>query len=385
MTSRSRKADTGPSTRAVTDRPTAVVVGGGFFGCALAIHLARSRDRVVLLEREPQLMARASLRNQARVHRGYHYPRSLRTGIRSRANYERFVADHSDAIDQSFESVYAIARNSSRVSANQFRLFCDRIGAPVRDAGRAISRLFDPELIEATFLVEEATFNATAIALAFETELERARVEVHLGQDVRRLVAVEGGVGVTCADDPTRTRYLAPEVFACVYGATNELLGRSGQPLIPLRQQDAELALIRVPDELKAIGVTVMDGPYFSALPYPPQPGIHTLSHVRFTPRMTVDGRPDQPRSAANVTPGTAYRYMIQDARRYLPVLGDSEYLGSFHETKVVPLEDDQSDGRPILVHQPAAIPGLTFVVGGKLDNVYDVLERLDQATLVGA
>ena len=57
----------------------AVIIGGGFYGAAIAVYLAKQRGlkRITLIEREPTLLARASYNNQARVHNGYHYPRSL--------------------------------------------------------------------------------------------------------------------------------------------------------------------------------------------------------------------------------------------------------------------------------------------------------------------
>src|SRR5579885_916196 len=88
----------------------ALVIGGGFFGCSVAEHLARQGDSVVLLEREPELMTRASFNNQARVHQGYHYPRSLLTGLRSRVNFERFAAVYGECIDRSFTKLYAVGR-----------------------------------------------------------------------------------------------------------------------------------------------------------------------------------------------------------------------------------------------------------------------------------
>lgn len=70
----------------------AVVIGGGFYGCAIAVFLARQRNwRVCLVEQEKALMTRASYNNQARVHNGYHYPRSFVTAYRSRINLPRFL------------------------------------------------------------------------------------------------------------------------------------------------------------------------------------------------------------------------------------------------------------------------------------------------------
>ena len=69
----------------------AIVIGGGFYGVVIAIYLARQRglQRVTLVEREGALLTRASYNNQARVHNGYHYPRSILTAYRSRASSAR--------------------------------------------------------------------------------------------------------------------------------------------------------------------------------------------------------------------------------------------------------------------------------------------------------
>ena len=48
----------------------AIVIGGGFYGAAIAIYLRvqRGLSRVVLIEREKELLSHASYVNQARVH-----------------------------------------------------------------------------------------------------------------------------------------------------------------------------------------------------------------------------------------------------------------------------------------------------------------------------
>src|SRR4051812_44592454 len=90
----------------------AVVIGGGFYGARLALHLRQLGRTVLLLEREAALLRRASLVNQARVHGGYHYPRSILTSLRSRRNYARFHEEYRDCVVDSFAHYYAIARAS---------------------------------------------------------------------------------------------------------------------------------------------------------------------------------------------------------------------------------------------------------------------------------
>jgi glycine/D-amino acid oxidase-like deaminating enzyme len=64
----------------------AIITRGGFYGCCLALYLRRDVLRVVVLEREDDLPLRASRRNQARIHAGFHYPHSLTTALRSLLN-----------------------------------------------------------------------------------------------------------------------------------------------------------------------------------------------------------------------------------------------------------------------------------------------------------
>jgi L-2-hydroxyglutarate oxidase LhgO len=159
----------------------AVIIGGGFYGSAIAIYLAKNIGlrRVILLEREPELLMRASYNNQARIHNGYHYPRSFTTAFRSRINFSRFVLDWSQVVKQDFTKLYAIARYNSKVTAKQFERFCHEIGANIKPAGASLKQLFEPRLIEDVFIVEEYAFDSTRLAEWAVKELQDAGVEIN--------------------------------------------------------------------------------------------------------------------------------------------------------------------------------------------------------------
>src|SRR3954468_22635417 len=140
-----------------------IIIGGGVYGARMALALRAERQSVLLLEREPTLLGRASLINQARVHQGYHYPRSLLTAVRSRQNYDRFRAEYSDAVYESFDHYYAIARNDSKTTAAQFLQFCKRVDAPATAAPDHIRKLFDSSRIEDVVLVRECAFDAVKL------------------------------------------------------------------------------------------------------------------------------------------------------------------------------------------------------------------------------
>src|SRR5215813_1419878 len=154
--------------------------------------LRKTGRSVVLVEREPALLSRASLRNQARVHNGYHYPRSLLTALRSRLNYGRFLDEYADCVDRSFPHYYAIARGASKVTETQFAEFCRRIGAPLLSPPVAVKRLFDSSRIDAVFEVQECAFDADRLRARVTRDLHEAGVDVSLETEA---VRVRDGLG----------------------------------------------------------------------------------------------------------------------------------------------------------------------------------------------
>ena len=356
----------------------AVVVGGGFFGCSLALMLAgRKRgSRVLLLEREPRLLMRASARNQARVHGGYHYPRSILTGLRSRVNCPRFLGDFSDCIDRSFKHYYAVARRQSHVTARQFELFCSRIEASLQPAPAEVRELFQHDLIERVYQVEEFAFDADKLREALLERLAAARVEVRTGAAVEQ---VSAGLHVRLASGD---EVQAPRVFNCTYASLNQLLDRSGLERIALRHELAELCLVEVPPPLRALAVTVMCGPFFSLMPFPSSSGLHSFSHVRYTPHCAWVEREGQAPLPLPAPPlagrPSRFPHLQKDAQRYLPLLGQLAYKRSLFEFKTVLPQSEENDSRPILFKPSERLPGLVSVMGGKIDNVYDLPRELE-------
>lgn len=371
----------------MSDHCDVLIIGGGFYGLYLADHLAARVGRVVLCEEGPVLMRRASYANQARVHNGYHYPRSFLTAVRSRVNFPRFTAEFPEAIVDSFEKVYAVARRESKVTAAQFVESMRRVGAPIRQAPAPIAKLFDPTYISASFLVEEVAFDAVRLCDLLAARARRSGVDIRLSTTVdvvRRRDGEHLEVDLESPAGPTTIR--ARHVFGCGYAQLNGPTARSGLPVIPLKHELAEMALVEVPDELRDLGITVMDGPFFSLMPFPSR-GLHTLSHVRYTPHAHwYDGADDPaaPLASADRTRTdlaerrSAFPHMIRDAARYLPGIARSVYRDSLWEIKTLLPRSETDDSRPILFRPDHGLTGYHLVMGGKIDNVYDVADEVD-------
>ena len=354
-----------------------VVVGGGFYGCCIAELLARKGARVTLFERAQALLGRSSYHNQARLHGGYHYPRSFGTAYRSRLNFSRFMREFRPAIATNFVSLYAIARANSKVNARQFETFCRNIEAPIVPARDSLARLFRPHLIEAAYEVEEYVFDAAVLRRLMMERLDRAGVRVRVGQSVRSVRHGADTLEVVLADGNS---VLASRMFNCTYSNLNAI-GSVGRTLHKLKHEITEMALIEMPEELRGISLTVMDGPFFSFMPFPDR-NLATLSHVRYTPHAgwleERDGILDPYATLDAYDKQSRFPHMIRDAVRYIPAIAGAVYRDSLFEVKTVLLKNEFDDGRPILFEINTEDPRIISVLGSKIDNVYDALTAVE-------
>nr|WP_315445831.1 FAD-dependent oxidoreductase [uncultured Pseudomonas sp.] len=365
----------------------AVVIGGGFYGAAIAIYLARQRGlrRVLLLERESALLMRASYNNQARVHNGYHYPRSFTTAYRSRINLPKFVVDWPEAVKQDFTKLYAIARRNSKVTSKQFERFCRDIGAGFQPAHNDLRNLFEPRLIEDVYLVEEYAFDTTKLANWAKRELEESGVEIRYQSRATEISrGAQSPLRVVVENEREQRAVInCRYVFNCTYSGLNQFKGDFSGVSTGLKQEITEMALMKMPESLEGVGITVMDGPFFSTMPFPAR-GLHTLSHVRYTPHLHWNDQAGvDPYARLNdYSQESRVDRMVRDVGRYIPDVFKAKHIDSLFEVKTVLVKNEGDDGRPILFERHLELPGCYSVLGGKIDNIYDVIETLEKENI---
>ena len=353
----------------------AVVVGGGFYGCCLALFLRSFADHVVIVEQEEELLSRASYVNQARIHTGFHYPRSFVTARRSLALYQRFMADFREAVVDDFSMLYAIARWGSKITAQRFVKMFESLGAPMEPASKPEHALFDPNLVAEGVRCREYAFDAVRLRGLLRERLDAAGVHVLTGTSVERIdpSPSPGPIAVLLAGGKPLA---APLVLDATYGQFANKMGGHYQSM-PLKYELAEIALVEPPPELTGLGVTVMDGPFFSTMPFPARQ-CYSMTHVRYTPHRAWTSH-DCPVSIERTDrkEPTLWLHMQRDAMRYMPVLRGMRPKGSLFEIKTVLMRNESDDGRPILLHRNAVNPNYMTVLGGKLDNIYDLFDAL--------
>ena len=189
-------------------------------------------------------------------------------------------------------------------------------------------------------------------------------------------------------------KYSAGFVLNATYAATNQILDMLGYEKFKIKYELCEIILCDVNEKLKQYGFTIMDGPFFSIMPFG-KTGLHSLTSVTFTPHTTsYDGVPTfecQKRSGGYCSashlgncndcpakPDTAFPYMANLARKYMKDEYEFNYKSSLFSMKPILMSSEIDDSRPTVVRTYSKNPTFVGVLSGKINTVYDLDEVLD-------
>lgn len=372
-----------------------IIIGAGLYGLYAADFCAKRGQHVLVLEYDSAPFKRATYINQARVHMGYHYPRSLTTAVKSAGYFRRFVEDFGFCIHDKFEQIYATSDQFSWTSAEQFQEFCRAGGIKCEEV--AASRYFKPGMCDGAFLTEEYTYDAKILQKYYEDRLkENANVDMQFGARIQKIVKQDKSFLVELSGGES---FHAPYVLNATYASVNQIIDKLEgieKELFGIKYELCEIILCTPSEALKNTGITVMDGPFFSIMPFG-KTGLHSLTAVTFTPHVTsYDAKPvfscqrgtehlDVPCTPDNLgncsecphKPDSAWPYMSHLADKYLKPEYAYSYVESLYSMKPILKSSEVDDSRPTAIRVMSREPVFVSVLSGKINTVYDLDEYL--------
>ena len=372
------------------ERYDKIIIGAGLYGLYSALFCAKRGQKVIVLECDPTPFRRATYINQARVHQGYHYPRSISTALKSAGYFERFNKDYDFCINREFDQIYATSSQYSWSDGKQFKDFCKAADIPCEQL--VPENYFKQGMCDGVFRTREYTYDAMILLDYFLEELKKYPTEV----------TIKYGVNITTIDKTSDSYiihtaegidYESGFVLNATYASTNQILEKVGFEKFGIKYELCEIILCEVNEKLKDIGFTVMDGPFFSIMPFG-KTGLHSLTSVTFTPHTTsYDDLPTfecqkesggycSPTHLGNCNdcpakPKTAFPYMANLARKYMLDEYGFEYKGSLFSMKPILMSSEIDDSRPTVIRKYSENPTFVGVLSGKINTVYDLDEVL--------
>ena len=358
------------------------VIGGGVFGVMTAISLAEAGHGVTLFERLSGLLHGAS-QSGNRLHLGFHYPRHDETVRQCVRGYERFRREFGEAILKDVTNAYFIASEGSLTPAGDFLAFCDRHGFPYRQidpAGFATGI----ENVDLGVLTSELMYDPAILRGLMIQRLARCRASIRLRSEVsdisrksesRFAVSTEGG-----------DRQVFDGVVNCAYANANRISAHLGYPRKTRQYEYTAIPIVEL-EGIEKTSVTIMDGPFFSLLPFG-SGGDHLLFHVVHS----VVAREDAPllnpewldpaaSPFASLDKAGLFETIRTSAAEFMPSLRRARLKGFAEGPRTVLAHVEDTDARPSIV--ALREPGYVEVFSGKVDHSMWVGDEV--ASLLGA
>lgn len=373
------------------DKYDKIIIGAGLYGLYSALFCGQKGQTVLVLECDPTPFRRATYINQARVHQGYHYPRSLSTAMKSAGYFERFNRDYDFCINREFQKIYATSSNFSWSDGVQFKRFCRAANIPCEELHP--NRFFKENMCDGAFLTREYTYDAMILQRYFIDKLgEFKNVTMQYGAS-GKVAAIDRMQDSYVVRTQEGQEYQTGFLLNATYAATNQILDMLGYEKFGIKYELCEIILCEVNETLKEYGITVMDGPFFSIMPFG-RTGLHSLTSVTFTPHATsyndVPTFDCQTLSKGYCSveqlgncndciarPATAFPYMANLARKYLRDEFQFSYKESLFSMKPILMSSEIDDSRPTIIRKYSTNPACIGVLSGKINTVYDLDEVL--------
>ncbi len=372
-----------------------LIIGAGLYGLYSALYCAKKGQKILVLEIDEEPFSRATYINQARVHMGYHYPRSLSTAMKSAGYFKRFVEDYSFCILFDFQQIYATSKHFSWTNAAEFEKFCKSVGIVCEPL--PVGKYFKEGSCDGAFATKEYTYDAHILRDYFLEEIQKyPGVEIRCGREIKSIKKGVDRYEITAMHGEETERYESPFVLNASYASVNQVLklaeGVDAQ-LFGIKYELCEIILCRAEGKLRDMGFTVMDGPFFSIMPFG-KTGFHSLTSVTFTPHKTSFCETPQfscteegactKRWLGNCDsckerPESAWEYMSALARKYLRDEYAFRYEKSLFSMKPILKASEIDDSRPTVIKYASRKPTLVSVLSGKINTVYDLDQVLDE------
>ncbi|MBS1857796.1 MAG: FAD-dependent oxidoreductase [Acidobacteria bacterium] len=355
-------------------RPRALVIGGGVFGAACALEIARHCD-VLITERHSELITEASWNNSLRHHSGFHYPRSPETVQEIRATRGTFDAEYGDCVLRNVASYYCTAVSAREITGPRYLAFCQEhklnyaLETPppgILDTSRVNLCLRTDEvvldLVKLRQILQERLVANPAVEFMLNTEVLGGRLD----RAARKVMHLNTG--------GKHTQKSFDYLINATYANTNLVSKWFGFPVRPLRFDLCEMMLLEIP--IPKVSVTILDGPFMSMM--------NTGEDGSFLAYQVADGLMQSEVTGDGLPPAwrpysSNHKVMLRHMAEYLPIIREARYQGSRFGIRAVQAFNEDYDGRPTVVTRHGF--GCWSVLGGKIttcvSNAREIVQEM--------
>ena len=238
------------------------VIGAGFFGSSIAIQIKKKYPRVNidLFEKKNDILIGTSGKNQFRSHRGYHYPRSIKTFIECEASNKSFDKFFKNCFIKS-DNFYSLSKYKSQTSFNDYINYLEKVRLPYKIIKK--HPLINKKFTQGPLLVIEKIIGIDKARKLLQKEIFKNDVNLFLNSEVK--------VNKNFIDKYDR-------IILATYENNNFLKNKLNLNTSKFYYQLVEKIIIDSPKEYKNFSCVVLDGNFMSIDPINDKQ--HIIGHV---------------------------------------------------------------------------------------------------------
>ena len=337
------------------------VVGGGIFGVTAAIKLSRQGYSVDLFEKEHDILMAASGINQFRLHRGYHYPRSVETIKDCIRSENSFLNEYGQAVISDDDHYYCIAKEASLVQYDDYLNVCKNFGLDFIESNLP---LINQDKIGISIKGRESRIDPVKLKELCKYKLKTAGVNLKLK---------------TVATSTDLKKY--DFCVIATYANLNELVPETKQKKYQFEL--CEKPVVQLPQEFDKLCLVVIDGPFMCVDPMG-QTGNFVLGNVVHAIHHTNIGvKPELPeefktlinRGIIRNPPITNFKKFIESGSEFIPALAKAKHVGSMFTFRTVLPYKEKTDERLTVV---TMIDNKTATIfSGKIGNCVEAADEV--------
>lgn len=314
------------------------VIGAGFYGCHIAMSLIADGHDVTIHEAKNHIFGGASGSIPARIHQGFHYPRSKTTRDSCQKHMEQFIDRYGQFTAAVPINLYAIAAEKSMVDYAQYKSTLER---------------------EMSFLEvnpkDYGLQNVEGAVLTTERHIITDSVKKFFFKHLKENLVLNSTAHVN-------------DVYKDAYDCTIDCSFCAFDSLGIDRYEPCVVGMLRGPTD-KA--VTIMDGPFGSLYPWNEQKGLNSLSSALWSPldkkcKSWAEAQVLLNLAEAEGTLLDRVYEMVLDLSEYWPAIKDYKVVGYHTSIRAMPLSG--ADSRLVDVIRPTE--KVIRVRAGKIDAV---------------
>ncbi len=310
-----------------------LIIGAGVHGCFLAKYLSKKKFNIFLLEKESDICKGSSGATHNRANRGFHYPRSKQTASECKNAYNYFEKNYKKYFKK-LNSYYCIEKKS-KINFKEYVKFFkkNKLKFKIIKSNKYLKN----NNLEGIIQAEEGCFDHLKIKNTLKKYLKKQNINLYFNFDLKKVKKKGGQLSLISKKNRVITKKI-DIIINATYDNSNNLIKIffKNQKTKKYRHQLTEVVVVK--SKIKMPGITIMDGPFATIMPYMGTKNKYLLYDVTNSILKTSS------KPIANKIKKTNYKKIKKKLSKYMNFTNYFTYDSSNYGNRPVPLIDKESN-----------------------------------------